>query len=72
MHPHLKKILWGMIPCVQAMLLSRYLREDFDAYSPLLCGNKVMNLLVLITYDINITEAVDVRCIRSVAKQCVN
>ena len=31
-----------------------------------------MDLLVLITYDINITEAAGARRLRRVAKQCVN
>ena len=35
-------------------------------------GNVVMYLLVLITYDINITEAAGARRLRRVAKQCVN
>ena len=36
-HPYLKeKIEWGMVPYAQAMLLSRYLREDLDAYPPFL------------------------------------
>lgn len=35
-HPYLKeKISWGLVPYVQAMLMSRYLREDIDAYPPL-------------------------------------
>ena len=34
-HPYLKeKIQWGMVPYAQAMLLSRYLREDIDSYPP--------------------------------------
>ena len=36
-HPYLdEKIEWGMIPFVQALLLSRYLRGDLDAYPPFL------------------------------------
>ncbi len=36
-HPFLKeKIPWGLVPYVQAQLLSRYLREDLDAYPPFL------------------------------------
>lgn len=36
-HPYLKeKIAWGMVPYAQAMLLSRYLRGDLDAYPPFL------------------------------------
>ncbi|RGU95516.1 hypothetical protein DWW31_00560 [Clostridium sp. AF15-17LB] len=36
-HPFLKeKVEWGMAPYVQAMLLSRYLRGDLDAYPPFL------------------------------------
>ena len=35
-------------------------------------GNEVMDLLVLITYDINIAEAAGARRLRRVAKQCVN
>ena len=32
-HPYLKeKVEWGMVPYVQALLLSRYLRGDLDAY----------------------------------------
>jgi CRISPR-associated protein Cas1 len=34
-HPFLKeKISFGLIPYVQALLLSRYLRGDLDAYPP--------------------------------------
>ena len=34
-HPFLKeKIAWGLVPHAQAMLLSRYLRGDLDAYPP--------------------------------------
>lgn len=34
-HPFLQeKVEWGMIPFVQAMLLSRYLRSDIDEYPP--------------------------------------
>lgn len=34
-HPFLKeKIEWGMLPYVQAMLLSRYIRGDLDCYPP--------------------------------------
>lgn len=34
-HPFLKeKIQWGLVPYVQAMLLSRYLRGDLDGYPP--------------------------------------
>ena len=36
-HPYLKeKIQWGMVSYAQAMLLSRYLRGDLDAYPPFL------------------------------------
>ncbi len=36
-HPFLKeKIPWGLVPYVQALLLSRYLREDLDGYPPFL------------------------------------
>lgn len=36
-HPYLKeKIQWGMVAYAQAMLLSRYLRGDLDAYPPFL------------------------------------
>lgn len=36
-HPFLKeKISWGLIPHTQALLLARYLREDLDAYPPIL------------------------------------
>ena len=36
-HPFLKeKMEWGMVPYVQALLLSRYLRGDLDAYPPFL------------------------------------
>lgn len=35
LHPYLKeKIMVGLVPYVQAMLLSRYLRGDIDAYPP--------------------------------------
>lgn len=34
-HPYLEeKIEWGMVPYVQALLLSRYLRGDLDGYPP--------------------------------------
>lgn len=34
-HPYLKeKVPWGLIPYVQAMLLTRWLRDDLDAYPP--------------------------------------
>ncbi len=37
LHPYLKeKVQWGMVAYVQAMLLSRYLRRDLDAYPPFL------------------------------------
>lgn len=37
MHPFLKeKLPWGLVPYAQAMLLSRYLRGDLDAYPPFL------------------------------------
>lgn len=36
-HPYLKeKINWGLVPYVQATLLSRYFRDDIDAYPPFL------------------------------------
>lgn len=36
-HPYLKeKIMWGLVPHVQAMLLARHLRGDLDAYPPFL------------------------------------
>lgn len=36
-HPYLgEKIPWGLVPAVQAQLLSRYLRRDLDAYPPFL------------------------------------
>jgi CRISPR-associated protein Cas1 len=36
-HPFLKeKVPWGLIPYVQALLLSRFLRGDLDAYPPFL------------------------------------
>jgi CRISPR-associated protein Cas1 len=36
-HPFLKeKIAWGLVPHVQALLLSRYLRGDLDEYPPFL------------------------------------
>jgi CRISPR-associated protein Cas1 len=35
LHPYLKeRIPFGLIPHVQAMLLSRFLRDDLDAYPP--------------------------------------
>lgn len=34
-HPYLKeKIEWGLVPYVQALLLTRYLRGDIDGYPP--------------------------------------
>ena len=37
LHPFLKeKIPWGLIPYVQALLLSRHIRGDLDAYPPFL------------------------------------
>lgn len=36
-HPYLgEKILWGLVPYLQALLLARYLRGDLDAYPPFL------------------------------------
>ena len=36
-HPFLQeKIAWGLVPYVQALLLTRYLRGDVDAYPPFL------------------------------------
>lgn len=36
-HPFIKeKIQWGLVPYVQALLLSRYLRGDLDEYPPFL------------------------------------
>lgn len=36
-HPYLKeKIYWGLVPYVQALLLSRYLRGDLEGYPPFL------------------------------------
>lgn len=36
-HPYLQeKIPWGLVPYVQALLLSRYLRGDLDGYPPFL------------------------------------
>ena len=36
-HPYMKeKMAWGLVPYAQAMLLSRYLRGDLDAYPPFL------------------------------------
>lgn len=36
-HPYLReKICWGLIPYVQALLLTRYLRKDIDGYPPFL------------------------------------
>lgn len=37
MHPYLKeRIPWGLVPYVQAQLLSRYIRGDIDEYPPFL------------------------------------
>jgi CRISPR-associated protein Cas1 len=34
-HPYLKeKMQWGLVPYVQALLLARYIRGDYDAYPP--------------------------------------
>lgn len=36
-HPYLQeKICWGLVPHIQALLLSRYLRGDIDGYPPFL------------------------------------
>ncbi|GAA3616464.1 type I-C CRISPR-associated endonuclease Cas1c [Secundilactobacillus similis DSM 23365 = JCM 2765] len=36
-HPYLgEKIMWGLVPFCQAMLLARYLRGDLDEYPPFL------------------------------------
>ncbi|MBQ4156973.1 MAG: type I-C CRISPR-associated endonuclease Cas1 [Clostridia bacterium] len=36
-HPYLKeKIPWGLVPYVQALLLSRFIRKDIDEYPPFL------------------------------------
>lgn len=35
LHPFLEeKVEWGLVPYVQAMLLSRFLRGDIDEYPP--------------------------------------
>lgn len=35
MHPYLgEKIMWGLVPYVQAMLLARFIRGDIDGYPP--------------------------------------
>lgn len=36
-HPYLdKKLPWGLVPYIQALLLARTLRDDLDAYPPFL------------------------------------
>lgn len=35
-HPSAGKIAWGLLPYVQSLLLSRYLRNDLDSYPPFL------------------------------------
>lgn len=36
-HPFLEeKMPWGLVPCVQALLLARHIRGDLDAYPPFL------------------------------------
>ena len=36
-HPYLKeKMPWGLVPYIQALLLSRYIRGDLDGYPPFL------------------------------------
>ena len=36
-HPYLKeKVKWGLVPFVQALLLSRHIRNDIDGYPPFL------------------------------------
>jgi CRISPR-associated protein Cas1 len=36
-HPFLnEKVMWGLVPHIQAMLLARYLRGDLDVYPPFL------------------------------------
>ena len=36
-HPFLKeKLPWGLVPHAQAMMMSRYIRGDLDAYPPFL------------------------------------
>jgi CRISPR-associated protein Cas1 len=36
-HPYLgEKMPWGLVPHVQALLLSRFLRRDLDGYPPFL------------------------------------
>ena len=33
MHPYLKeKVQWGIVPYIQALLLARFIRGDYDAY----------------------------------------
>ena len=37
LHPYQEeKIPWGLVPYIQALLLSRYLRGDLDEYPPFL------------------------------------
>ncbi len=85
-HPFLgKKLPWGLVPHVQALLLARTLRGDLDSYPPFF-GNKSKQteyagqtlrsrrdvMLVLVTYDVNTETAAGRRRLRQVAKSCVN
>lgn len=71
-HPFLKeKMAWGLAPYVQALLLARYLRGDMDEYPPFLLEIRGKTMLVLITYDVNTTDAAGKRRLRNVAKLCV-
>ena len=67
-HPFLgEKILFGLVPYVQALLLARHLRGDMDAYPPFV---RRRSMMVLVTYDVNTESAAGRKRLRRVAKQC--
>lgn len=71
-HPFLKeKMSWGLVPYVQALLLARHLRGDMDEYPPFFMEIRGKTMLVLITYDVNTTDAAGKRRLRNVAKLCI-
>ena len=70
-HPFLEeKIPWGLVPYVQSLLLARYLRGDLNDYPPFYGSEAPM--LVLITYDVNTSDAAGRGRLRRIAKECVN
>lgn len=70
-HPFLEeKIPWGLVPYVQILLLARYLRGTWTTIRRFYGSEAPM--LVLITYDVNTSDAAGRGRLRRIAKECVN